>query len=76
MDLPSLQKEDIKTIYQEEIKLNLNELNNVIINNQNNIKDDINFYDYNFRKMLHKVSQKILPKKEFYKNGKILFTHQ
>ena len=75
LDLPSLQKEDIKTIYQEEIKLNLNKLNNDIINNQNNIKDDINFYDYNLRKILHKVSQKILPKKEFYKNGKILFTN-
>ena len=33
LDLPSLQKEDIKTIYQEEIKLNLNKLNNDIINN-------------------------------------------
>ena len=37
--------------------------------------DDINFYDYNLRKILHKVSQKILPKKVFYKNGKILFTN-
>ena len=56
--MPSLQKEDIETIYEEEIKLNLYKLNNVIINNQNNSKDDINFLDYNLRKMLHKVSTK------------------
>ena len=43
--------------------------------NRNNSKYDINFYDYQLRKIIHKISQKILPKKQFYKNGKIIFNN-
>ena len=74
LDLPSLQKEDIKKSYQEQIKLKLDKLNNDVVNNKNDTEYDINFFGYNLRKILHQVSQKILPIKQLYKNGKILFT--